>query len=678
MWTDKFKQSELDAWLSRRTSRIPTGGRDPYTSSMRKASRFISALKGDAESRESQLLTDLTSAQLYNREKGKTSDLANSLLYNCKLLDVPDDEELSIVLLVLLEALRQQNPIYQSIIRFWYFISKKVSITELSKNISISYLISYLSVQENNYVPLEDIVDDLAFTDISSIDLTELSKMPLSANAISGANKLIEQINSYTTRSARKEMFQALDIMFSFDKVATIDRICPQQKYPDANKRLKDILTLYYGYFSFSSLLYDDSIFNIKINKRQELMNQPLQQIYYGAPGTGKSYATKKVVAEYPETVRTTFHPDSDYSTFVGAYKPTNTTQDKYGLDSVGKTVAIGFEKDSANNVIPIKEKKIEYKFVKQAFLKAYIKAWNLFRDSCADGQELSPQFLVIEEINRGNCAQIFGDLFQLLDRKDGFSEYPIEADEDIQKALLEDDPEDGLSFGKDGLNFSAEQITYINQQYDIVGQPSQKVAEKINQGQVLVLPPNFYIWATMNTSDQSLFPIDSAFKRRWGWKYVRICEGKKEDGTVLNYRIKFNVPNEDPVDVKWWDFVKAINKQIEDATKSEDKKLGFFFCKPDKKANETDDCNTVISAETFVGKVVFYLWQDVFKDYGFKSNIFKRENGKKISFHDFYPEDMVADKDTNPEGIDLTLVKAFIQKVLDSNKEQPQIAAEA
>ena len=132
MWTDKFKQSELDAWLSRRTSRIPTGGRDPYTSSMRKASRFISALKGDAESRESQLLTDLTSAQLYNREKGKTSDLANSLLYNCKLLDVPDDEELSIVLLVLLESLRQQNPTYQSIIRFWYFISKKVSITELS------------------------------------------------------------------------------------------------------------------------------------------------------------------------------------------------------------------------------------------------------------------------------------------------------------------------------------------------------------------------------------------------------------------------------------------------------------------------------------------------------------------------------------------------------------------
>jgi 5-methylcytosine-specific restriction endonuclease McrBC GTP-binding regulatory subunit McrB len=242
--------------------------------------------------------------------------------------------------------------------------------------------------------------------------------------------------------------------------------------------------------------------------------------------------------------------------------------------------------------------------------------------------------------------------LFQLLDRKDGFSEYPIEADEDIQKALLEDDPEDGLSFGNDGLNLSAEQITYINQQYDIVGQPSQKVAEKISQGQVLVLPPNFYIWATMNTSDQSLFPIDSAFKRRWAWKYVRISEGKKKDGTPLNYRIKFTVPAKDEkpkqlVDVPWWDFVRAINKQIEDATKSEDKKLGYFFCKPDKKDNDADECNTIISAETFVGKVVFYLWQDVFKDYGFKSDIFKREDMNihllaRVSVvlnHDFFAE---------------------------------------
>ena len=669
MWTDKFKLSELDAWLSRRTSRISTGGRDPYTSSMRKASRFISALKGDAESRESQLLTDLTSAQLYDREKGKKSELANSLLYNCKLLDVPDDEELSIVLLVLLEALRQQNPTYQSIVRFWYFISKKVSITELSKNISISYLISYLSVRDNNYAPLEDIVDDLAFTDMSSIDLTELRKMQLSANAISGANKLIEQINSYTTRSARKEMFQALDIMFSFDKVATIDRICPQQKYPDANKRLKDILTLYYGYFSFSSLLYDDSIFNIKNYKIQELMNQPLQQIYYGAPGTGKSYATKKVVAEYPETVRTTFHPDSDYSTFVGAYKPTTTKEERYGLNG-SNTVALVYpegEKKGKN----IKDGKIVYKFVKQAFLKAYIKAWKLFKDSCANGKELLPQFLVIEEINRGNCAQIFGDLFQLLDRKNGFSEYPIEADEDIQKALLEEDPEDGLSFSKDGLNFTAEQITYINQQYNIVGQPSQKVAEKIRHGQVLVLPPNFYIWATMNTSDQSLFPIDSAFKRRWEWKFMKIKKGKDENGNELDWRIVVKDKDENIVKINdkeslsWWDFISKINEIIASMTSSADKQLGYFFCKADNEG--------VISAETIVSKVIFYLWNDVFKDYGFEdASLFQYktiEEGKEVmkdlTFPDFFDEE--------GENVSEVRLKGFLESVINWKKKNEE-----
>lgn len=675
MWTDKLNLEKLDAWLSRRTNRIPSGGRDPYTSSMRTASRFVSALKGDAESRESQLITDLTSAQLYDRDKAKQSELANNLLYNCKLLVIPDGEELSIVLIVLLEALRQHNTSYQAIIRFWYYISKKISISELSNNISISYLISYFSVREEDYAPLEDILDDLSLIDLSLIDLSDLRNLPMSANAINGVNKLIQAINGYTTRSARKEMFQALDIMFSFDKLTTINRICPQQKNSSANKHLKDIIALYYGHFSFSSLLFDnESIFNLTINKKQDLMNQPLQQIYYGAPGTGKSYKTKEVVADYPETVRTTFHPDSDYSTFVGAYKPTTTKEKRYGLDGT-HTVILNYP-DGDHKGEPIKDSKIEYKFVKQAFLKAYIKAWRLFKESCADGQELSPQFLVIEEINRGNCAQIFGDLFQLLDRKNGFSEYPIEADEDIQKALLEEKPEDGLSFGVDGLPFTPEQVIYINKQFDKDGQPSMEVAKKVSKGQLLVLPPNLYIWATMNTSDQSLFPIDSAFKRRWAWKYVRISEGKKKDGTPLNYRIKFTIPAKDenpsePVDVPWWDFVKAINKQIEDATKSEDKKLGYFFCKPDKKANDADECNTIISAETFVGKVVFYLWQDVFKDYGFKSDIFKRANGSKISFHDFYPEDMVADKDANPEAIDLSLVKEFIAKVIEKNKDQ-------
>lgn len=647
MWTDKLNVKELDVWLSRRTNRIPSGGRDPYTSSMRTASRFVSALKGDAESRESQLITDLTSAQLYDKEKAKQSDLANNLLYNCRLLEIPDGEELSIVLIVLLEGLRQHNATYQSIIRFWYYISKRIPISELSNNISVSYLISYFSVRENNYAPLEDILNDLSFTDLSSINLSDLKKLQLSANAMSGVDKLTTAIGGYTTRSSRKEMFQALDIMFSFDKLATINRICPQQKYPEINKHLKDIIALYYGYFSFSSLLFDnDSFFSLNINKKQDLMNQPLQKIYFGAPGTGKSYATNEIVSNYPDTVRTTFHPDSDYSTFVGAYKPTTTKEERYGLNG-SNTVALIYP-EGEHKGKSIMDLKIEYKFVKQAFLKAYIKAWNLFKDSCANGKELSPQFLVIEEINRGNCAQIFGDLFQLLDRKNGFSEYPIEADEDLQKALLEESPEDGLSFGKEGLLLTPDQMVYINQQYDIVGQPSQNVAEKVKYGQVLVLPPNLYIWATMNTSDQSLFPIDSAFKRRWEWQYVPIREGRDKDGNKLSWIIEADTQY-----YSWWSFVTEINKEIFKLTNSEDKKLGFFFCKAS---------DGVVKIDTFVSKVLFYLWNDVFKDFDSDGSLFTE------SYDQFYDIDSKGHVFVVKEKVEAFLNKLKVKVVGDIN----------
>ena len=301
----------------------------------------------------------------------------------------------------------------------------------------------------------------------------------------------------------------------------------------------------------------------------------PRQQIFYGAPGTGKSHIINcEVVEKKRPHIRTTFHPDSDYSTFVGAYKPTST--------SVRVTTLVGTKQVLVENAEP--EKKIIYEFVPQAFLKAYTEAWK---------NQNEPFFLIIEEINRGNCAQIFGDLFQLLDRDDnGWSKYHISPDNDIQKFLQTD-----TIYGFAELD---EEL-------------KDSIPDEIRFGVKMKLPQNLYIWATMNTSDQSLFPIDSAFKRRWDWKYIRISEGNGKDGKPLNYRIQFKTTDGNIVDVSWWEFVKSINKDIEDATKSEDKKLGYFFCKPDKKAKDEDKTNTIISAETFVGKVVFYLWQDVF-----------------------------------------------------------------
>ena len=343
-----------------------------------------------------------------------------------------------------------------------------------------------------------------------------------------------------------------------------------------------------------------------------------LQVIYYGAPGTGKSYKIKHIdKGQGTKPVRTTFHPDSDYATFVGAYKPTMEVVPRY--ESSGTQV---------------EEKRIVYNFIPQAFLKAYVQAWAKYPE---------PQYLVIEEINRGNCAQIFGDLFQLLDRSaTGFSEYPIAADSDISKYLSE-------TFAKDA-NFAPDESARaeINELYK---EEYSDVMADVRKGELLLLPKNLHILATMNTSDQSLFPIDSAFKRRWDWEYIPIRNANK--GWVITVSGK---------EWDWWTFLQLINKKIGSVTVSEDKKLGYFFVKPSD--------NHSISAETFVSKVIFYLWNDVFKDYGFSDKEFRTADGKEMTFPMFYETD-IEGQQVNEE-----LVAQFLQNVFgglrqDNNSEQ-------
>lgn len=329
-------------------------------------------------------------------------------------------------------------------------------------------------------------------------------------------------------------------------------------------------------------------------NVAKETLRPSLQQIFYGAPGTGKSHTIKEQTRG-EDVVRTTFHPDSDYSTFVGAYKPTTKT---VPVTTVIGTKAVPVEGADGK---PMTEDKIVYEFVSQAFLQAYIEAWQKFNQLGA-GEEAKKEYLIIEEINRGNCAQIFGDLFQLLDRgAHGFSEYPIKADADMQKQLH-----------KAFAGVTIPQEDEINKHFD-----EEDIVSQVLNGEVLLLPSNLYIWATMNTSDQSLFPIDSAFKRRWDWYYVPISDAGER------WAIDVNGAKYD-----WWQFLVAINSRIYDATYSEDKKLGYFFCKAE---------NGVISAEKFVSKVVFYLWNDVFKDCEFVDAIFNDEDGGKLSFDKFY-----------------------------------------
>jgi hypothetical protein len=279
--------------------------------------------------------------------------------------------------------------------------------------------------------------------------------------------------------------------------------------------------------------------------------NIPQNKIFYGAPGTGKSHKVNEKIKENEgRTERVTFHPEYDYSSFVGGYKPAMDGHD------------------------------IKYEFVAQAFTNIYVNAWNDLDND---------YFLVIEEINRGNCSEIFGDIFQLLDRS---NDYKITPSKELKEYL------------RAKLNGN----------------------ENIDENKLL-LPPNLNILATMNTSDQSLFPMDSAFKRRWDWEYIPIDYSRNTDeNTSANFVVELTKNDE----FNWLDFIEDVNKLIKgNDNLGMDKCLGNYFIKPD--INEY-----TISLKSFINKVIFYLWNDVFKDEMEDESIFKN----KTSYEDFFPID--------------------------------------
>lgn len=394
----------------------------------------------------------------------------------------------------------------------------------------------------------------------------------------------------------------------------------------DALSGNSDIDKFEYGYTSTLKVMaqmvlgqINTTTSHIDFTHKAKTLPYPLQQIFYGAPGTGKSHRIKEIVQEHgidekEQVIRTTFHPDSDYSTFVGCYKPI--------MKSVPQTYVVeGKEKPVIDIATSQQSQKDEivYDYTPQAFVQAYTKAWT---------NQSKPIILVIEEINRGNCAQIFGDIFQLLDRgDDGVSEYEIKPDKALENYLKD----------------------YFAAIEDV------EISEQIKAGEIMKLPANLYIWATMNTSDQSLFPIDSAFKRRWEWKYLPI--NNHED---KNYKIEIGSTKYD-----WWGFLSKINEVIGNTTSSEDKKLGYFFAKANAKG--------IVTAEQFVGKVLFYLWNDVFKNYGFDNPIFDKGDKKKFEFSEFFKQDGSPDTEMVNKflgKLDETIDKenSIVEKAKDEN----------
>lgn len=283
----------------------------------------------------------------------------------------------------------------------------------------------------------------------------------------------------------------------------------------------------------YSNSLENVNNYNISYNK-----------IVFGAPGTGKSNLIERERKEYfgENYERVTFHPNYTYSQFVGTYKPVQSV-DSNGNDS------------------------ISYEYVPGPFIRILTKALLSKKNN-----ENEPFLLIIEEINRANVASVFGDVFQLLDRKNGESQYDIAPSQDMKVYL------------------------------------KSKLGGELNDYEKIKIPSNMYIWATMNSADQGVFPMDTAFKRRWDFQYIDIDE---KDEEIKGIKVLLG---EDKHIVEWNILRKAINEMLlRVCNVNEDKLLGPYFIS--KSILEVGEDNLVKDNDKFINyfknKVIMYLYED-------------------------------------------------------------------
>lgn len=314
----------------------------------------------------------------------------------------------------------------------------------------------------------------------------------------------------------------------------------------------------------------------IESRSTAEPLDEPRNLIYFGAPGTGKSHELSEHAERYfdeDHRCRVTFYPDYTYSQFVGCFKPV--TRCKNGDDPLSH-----------------KESYISYEFVSGPFLDTYVKAVQNPNEN---------YLLIVEEINRANPAAVFGDLFQLLDRNsDGYSEYEVSVPREMRDYLEVFLPE----YATNG---------HISDPVKLMGE-QERLAKETSR---LSLPNNMYIWATMNSADQGVFPMDTAFKRRWDFCYIDIDEGENAevDGRLLS---EIEVPCGGRM-VVWNNLRHAINEFMAgDYLKiNEDKLLGPFFINPAALTPER-------FADVFKDKVLLYLYEDAGKTK--RTKMFKKD----------------------------------------------------
>ena len=282
-------------------------------------------------------------------------------------------------------------------------------------------------------------------------------------------------------------------------------------------------------------------------------VSRPHNWILFGAPGTGKSYVIDQAAKQYPHC-RVTFHPDYTYAQFVGAYKPVPSQQTASG---------------------------ITYGFVPGPFVNTLVESLE---------NPNTPHILIIEEINRADPAAVFGDVFQLLDRNDeGSSEYSVRTSQELKDYLQ----------GKLSANAQKTlRALIVDLEQSEADAPDYDCSE-------IAIPNNMYIWASMNSADQGVFPMDTAFKRRWTFQYLPIDSDngmlQSADGAFLS---------------EHWDEIRTnINKLLKSQGRDipEDKLLGPYFLSARELHNDDEDAeqNAQNFVHVFASKVIMYLFED-------------------------------------------------------------------
>ena len=351
---------------------------------------------------------------------------------------------------------------------------------------------------------------------------------------------------------------------------------------------------------------------NLKVmcDHKKDYIGKPLNRILFGAPGTGKSHRLEEDSRLFGNNLeRVTFHPNYSYAQFVGTYKP------------------IQGEKPSD----------ITYEYVPGPFMRVYVQALNHPKENF---------LLLIEEINRANVAAVFGDIFQLLDRKNGVSEYPVATTEDIKKHLIK--------------------TLRCLRRKDIDGNECPKNLDEFSDDDMkkymyMCIPDNMYIWATMNSADQGVFPMDTAFKRRWEFEYLSVNDDEQV-AAIKDYTIPMCLKENKASNYVYWNSLRTRINDIltSDRCKvNEDKLLGPFFISKsmldEMKSNKeqiekieakdevtrTEEENNLLQElyqkeksfiKAFESKVIMYLFEDVMKMR--PENIFighHKNNGKMI-----------------------------------------------